>query len=62
MIALRSEPGKSQCLKRKLSISFKGDTQSFHLNRPIHHIADLGGKSLKVYKFVQRRHSKPAHF
>ena len=35
-----------------------GDIQNFYLNKPDHHITDLGGKSLKVGEFVQRRHSK----
>ena len=26
------------------------------MNAPIHHKADLGGKSLKVRKFIQRGH------
>jgi len=30
--------------------------QRFWLNVPVHHFSDLGGQSLKVRKFVQRRH------
>ena len=34
------------------------EIESFGQNAPVHHIGDLGGKSLKVVKIVQRRPSK----